>query len=72
MVKISLPVQETQEIWIPSLAGKDPLEKAVAPHSSTLAWKIPWTEQPGGLQSTGSPRVGLDWAHTAQLLMAHV
>ena len=37
-----------------------PVEKAVAPHSSTLAWKIPWTEEPGGLQSMGSLRVGQD------------
>ena len=37
-------------------------EKAMAPHSSTLAWKIPWTEEPGGLQSIGSLRVGHDWA----------
>ena len=37
-------------------------EKATAPHSSTLAWKIPWTEEPGGLQSMGSLRVGHDWA----------
>ena len=37
------------------------LEKAMAPHSSTLAWKIPWTEEPGGLQSTGSLRIGHDW-----------
>ena len=37
------------------------VEKAVAPHSSTLAWKIPWMEEPGGLQSMGSPRVGHDW-----------
>ena len=36
------------------------LEKAMAPHSSTLAWKIPWTEEPGGLQSMGSQRVGYD------------
>ena len=36
------------------------LGKAMAPHSSTLAWKIPWTEEPGGLQSMGSLRVGLD------------
>ena len=36
------------------------LEKAMAPHSNTLAWKIPWTEEPGGLQSTGSQRVGHD------------
>ena len=39
-----------------------PSEKAMAPHSSTLAWKIPWTEEPGGLQSMGSLRVGHDWA----------
>ena len=38
------------------------MEKAMAPHSSTLAWKIPWTEEPGGLQSMGSWRVGHDWA----------
>ena len=37
-----------------------PLEQAMAPHSSTLAWKTPWTEEPSGLQSTGSGRVGLD------------
>ena len=37
------------------------MEKALAPHSSTPAWKIPWAEEPGGLQSTGSPRVGHDW-----------
>ena len=40
------------------------LEKAMAPHSSTLAWKIPWMEEPGGLQSMGSRRVGYDWATT--------
>ena len=39
---------------------KDPLEKGMAPHSSTLAWKIPWTAEPGGLQSMGSHRVGHD------------
>ena len=43
------------------------LEKAVAPHSSTLAWKIPWTEEPGRLQSTGSLRVGHDWATSLSL-----
>ena len=43
-------------------------EKAVAPHSSTLAWKIPWTEEPGGLQSMGSRRVGHDWATSLSLL----
>ena len=44
-----------------------PLEKAMAPHSSTLAWKIPWTEEPGRLQSTGSLRVGHDWATSLSL-----
>ena len=43
------------------------LEKAMATHSSTLAWKIPWTEEPGGLQSTGSQRVGHDWATSLSL-----
>ena len=43
------------------------MEKAVAPHSSTLAWKIPWTEEPGGLQSMGSLRVGHDWAISLSL-----
>ena len=43
------------------------LEKAMAPHSSTLAWKIPWTEEPGGLQSMGSHRVGHDWATSLSL-----
>ena len=42
-------------------------EKAMAPYSSTLAWKIPWTEEPGGLQSTGSQRVGHDWATSISL-----
>ena len=43
-----------QETWIRSLGGEDPLEKEMATHSSILAWKIPWTEEPGGLQSSGS------------------
>ena len=43
------------------------LEKAIAPHSSTLAWKIPWMEEPGGLQSMGSLRVGHDWATSLSL-----
>ena len=42
------------------------MEKAMAPHSSTLAWKIPWTEEPGRLQSMGSQRVGHDWATSLQ------
>ena len=46
------------ETWVQSLGGEDPLEKERATHSSTLAWKIPWTEEPGGLQSMESQRVG--------------
>ena len=46
------------ETWVPSLGQEDPLEKEMATHSSTLAWKIPWLEEPGGLQSMGSQRVG--------------
>ena len=49
-----------QETWVPSLGWEDPLEKEMATHSSTLAWKIPWTEEPGRLQSMGSQRVGHD------------
>ena len=49
-----------RETWVQSLGQEDPLEKAMATHSSTLAWKIPWTEKPGRLQSMGSQRVGHD------------
>ena len=48
------------ETWVPSLGREDPLEKEMATHSSVLAWRIPWTEEPGRLQSTGSQRVGHD------------
>ena len=44
------------ETWVQSLGREDPLEKEVATHSSILIWKIPWTEQPGGLKSTGSQK----------------
>ena len=47
-----------QETWVPSLGWEDPLGKEMGTHSSILAWKIPWTEKPGGLQSMGSQRVG--------------
>ena len=53
-------VQEMQETWVPSLGREDPLEKGMATHSSILAWKIPWTEEPGGLQSMKLQRVGQD------------
>ena len=45
-----------REIWVQSLGQGDPLEKEMATHSSTLAWEIPWTEEPAGLQSMGSQR----------------
>ena len=54
----SLPA--TQETWVQSLGWEDPQEKEMAIHSGTLAWKIPWTEKPGRLQSTGSQRIGQD------------
>ena len=49
-----------RETWVRSLGWEDPLEKEIATHSSTLAWKIPWTEEPGRLQSMGPQRVGHD------------
>ena len=56
MVKHLPAVRET---WVRSLGWEDPLEKAMAPHSSTLAWKIPWTEEPGRLQSVGSQELDM-------------
>ena len=55
----NLPVVQETRIW--SLRWEDPLEKEMATHSSILAWKISQTEDPGGLQSMGSQRVGHDW-----------
>ena len=54
----SLPAM--QETWVQFLGWKDPLEKEIATHSSILAWRIPWTEEPGGLQSMGLQRIGHD------------
>ena len=58
-----LPMQET---YIQSLPGEDPLEKEMAAHSRILGWEIPWTEEPGGLQSIGSQRVRHDLATKQQ------
>ena len=58
--RIRLPMQETQETWAQSPGREDPLEKVMAAHSSILAWRIPWTEEPGGLQSMGLQIVGHD------------
>ena len=57
MVKNLPAMQETR---VPTLGQKDPLEKEMATHFSILAWRTPWTEEPGGLQSMGSQRVGHD------------
>ena len=56
-----------QDNWVQSLGQEDPLEKEMAIHSSTLAWKIPWTEEPNRLQSMGSQRVGHDRATSLSL-----
>ena len=53
-----------QETQVQSLGGEDPLNKEMATHSNIIAWKIPWTEEPGRLQSMGSQRVRHDWACT--------
>ena len=57
-VKNLLAMQETQETWVRYLGQKDPLEEGMATHSSILAWRTPWTEEPGLLQSTESQRIG--------------
>ena len=51
-------MQETQETWVQSLGGEDPLEEEMATHSRIPAWRIPWTEEPGGLESMWSQRAG--------------
>ena len=56
-----------QENWVRSLGWEDPLEKEMATHSSVLAWRIPWTEEPGRLQSTGLQRVGHDCVTNSSL-----
>ena len=58
--RIHLPKQEMQETWVRSLGQEDPLEEEMATCSRILVWNIPWTEEPGMLQSMGSQRVGLD------------
>ena len=57
-----------QDTWVKSLGGEDPMEKEVATHSSILPWKIPWTDEPGRLQSMELQRVRYNWAHTHKLI----
>ena len=67
-----------QETRVQSLGQEDPLEKEIATYSSILAWRIPWTEEPGGLQSLKSQRIGHDWSDLAQhsthtgILFSHI
>jgi len=58
VVKNPPPMQGAQQTWIPSLGREDPLEQGMATHSSILDWRIPWTEEPGGLPSIGVETVG--------------
>ena len=62
---------DMQETWVRFLGREDPLEKEMTIHSSTLAWKIPWMEEPDRLQSMGSQRVGHDWATSRFLREAY-
>ena len=63
------PMRET---WVQSLGQEDPLEKEMVTHSSILAWRIPWTEKPGRLQSMGLQRVGHDWAISLSFFLSAV
>ena len=65
-VRTCLPMQETQEMQVWPLGGADPLQEGMATHSSIPAWRIPWTEEPGRLQSIGSPRVRHNWSNLAR------
>ena len=58
-------MQETQETWVQSLGQEVALEEGMATHSRILAWRTPWTEEPGGLQFVGSQRVGHDRSNLA-------
>ena len=64
--RLCLPVQETQETHVWSLGKEGPLEEEMATHSSILAWKIPWTEEPGRLQAMGSQGVKHNWETNQQ------
>ena len=64
VVKNLRTMQKLQETWVQSLGGEDPLEEGMATHSSIVAWRFPWREERGGLESIGLQRVGNDWACT--------
>ena len=60
-------MQEPQETWVQSLGWEDSLEEEMTTHSNILAWRIPQTEEPGGLQAMGLQRIGHDCTHTHEL-----
>ena len=62
MAQIVENLPAMRKTWVPFLDWEEPLEKGMATHSSILAWRIPWTEEPGGLESMGLQRVGHNWA----------
>ena len=68
MIK-NMPV--VQEMWVHSLGGEDPLEEEMATHSNILAWKIPWTEEPGRLQAMGSQIARHNWGAALRLQLRH-
>ena len=73
LVVKSLPANEgPQEMWVSSLDWADPLEQEMATRTSILAWRIPWTEEPGRLPSMRPQRVGHDWAHTHTHTHTHI
>ena len=65
----NLPAMQETQVW--SLGWEDPLEKGMATHSSILSWRIPWTEEPGGLQSTGWQRIQHSWATNTFIFILH-
>ena len=71
VVKNPPAMQETQKMLVWSLGGENLLEEEMATHSSIPAWRISWTEKPGGLQTTGSKRVRHDWAWTCRMYARH-
>ena len=68
-VKTPCAVQQTQDTWVQSLGQTDPLEEGMATHSSILVWRIPWTEEPGGLWSIETQKVGHDLAHRQMYIL---
>ena len=72
VAQMSKILPKMQQTWIRSLGQEDPLEKEMAAHSSILAWRIPWTEKPGGLQTMESQRVRHDWTSFTHSLLISI